>query len=199
MKKLLLTSVLLLSAGLAMAASISGTVYSETGEPLQGRKMVLTHAATGQPAGTAVTDVDGHFQFPNLDFGDYMLCGDVANKINPKLNVPVTSTRPNMTDIIFKESDRIIRPGAGVGVEPHPELKLISVYPVPAVNTVTVQALNAVRGAKTIVLRDRMGREINRQLVNHSIATIPVDALPAGLYNLQVCTELGNVTFSVLK
>ncbi len=66
----------------------------------------------------------------------------------------------------------------------------LMIYPNPAKDWVTLQAPSRIT---EISLYDYSGRQVYRKTGNNSVETIPVSALPAGLYFLKVTTGKGTI------
>jgi outer membrane receptor protein involved in Fe transport len=73
MKKLIISTALLLLTGIAAKAQLAGTVMSKTHEPLTGATVSLLHLPDSVRTAAKIADVDGKFSFTSIKPGSYII------------------------------------------------------------------------------------------------------------------------------
>jgi hypothetical protein len=170
------------------------------GDPLSSRLLLLT-TMTGQPVSYAYSNASGQFSFPNIAYGTYKLFGDAWGKQNPALIVTISAGQPSVANITFEEnSTSFVGHVGGLGIRPVSGLQGVKVFPNPATDVVSLSGLSGTAGDKAISLRSMNGAIISQHQVASGVdPVIPTDALPAGIYILDVHTEQGTTQFKIVK
>ena len=85
----------------------------------------------------------------------------------------------------------------GVGIN-EIENNLVSLYPNPTSNTVTIQFANTINST-TISLYDVVGKLVfEKQISNTSSTQIDVSAYEKGMYNLQIISKEGKSNYKII-
>lgn len=147
------------------------------------------------------TDANGDFSFTNLPFGTYKLFGDVWGKDNPDLVVTVDADHVSYYNIVFRENSTEFRGMIAVSVAGNSALaNNILVYPNPAQDFIYIQHAIGRAGDKTITLMNTTGSILfNQQYSKATTIAVPVQALPRGVYILNIATGDGQATYRIVK
>lgn len=147
------------------------------------------------------TDANGDFAFTNLPFGTYKLFGDVWGKDNPDLVVTVDADHVSYYNIVFHENGTEFRGMIAVSVAGNSALaNNILVYPNPAQDFIYIQHASGRAGDKTITLMNTTGSVVfHQQYSPAATIAVPVQALPRGVYILNIATGDGHATYRIVK
>jgi hypothetical protein len=182
---------------------VGANKQAAVGDPLAAREMILTNATTGAPVAYTYSDASGKFSFSNIGVGTYKLFGDSWGLYNIPLTVSVTSTNLSVSNIVFEENynentfkghfttavNNVSGPLAGA-----------SVYPNPATSTISLKGISQIKGSKTATLRNLVGATLATQtFADGQAVKMSIETLPAGTYVLQLNTEVGAASFTVVK
>lgn len=146
------------------------------------------------------TDVNGRFMFSNLPFGTYKIFGDVWGKDNPELVVTVNADHVDEYEIIFSDKSNEFsgRIATSVG-RIDKSLAVLNIYPNPVQNMLYVNGAEKLDGEKTLILTSITGKQISKTSFSDGQKPfIDCSYLPAGLYLLNVNTEIGSASFRVI-
>lgn len=146
------------------------------------------------------TDVNGNFSFTNLQFGTYKLFGDVWSKDNPDLVVTVDADHVSYYNIVFHENSTEFKGVIAVSVADNTLSNDIQVYPNPVQDYIYIYDAGNRAGDKTVTLLNTTGAVLFSQhySTDNTIA-VPVQALPQGIYILNITTTAGRATYRIAK
>ena len=171
------------------------------GDPLSSRVILLTTGA-GQAVAYGYSDASGHFSFPNLPYGTYMLFGDAWGKTNPALTLTISAANPAVTTVVFEENNTTFKGHVNaLGIPAGSALDGITVYPSPMEAYFEIHALQSIAGEKTAILRDVTGAAVSITHIRagSSSSRIQTNELASGIYMLELQTMEGSGQYKLLK
>ncbi len=146
------------------------------------------------------TDVNGNFSFTNLPFGTYKLFGDVWGKDNPDLVVTVDADHVNYYNIVFHENSTEFKGMIAVSVGDNTLSTDMLVYPNPAQDYIYIHDAGNHAGDKTVTLMNTTGAVVfAQQYSTDNTIAVPLQALPQGMYILNITTSAGHATYRIVK
>lgn len=157
------------------------------GDPIQGALVVVTDLSD-QPVVYAITGPDGTYGFGNLAWGTYKVWVEILG-IEPIFTyVTIGPDHPSAEDINFE----VVGSELTGATLPDPLDEMI-LYPNPVAETLFVKLPAQTDGPYQMAIYDMTGKCLFAQMQGtgpgDTLITIPVAALPSGVYQLQVTGE----------
>jgi hypothetical protein len=180
----------LVSEGANFQSAGNGPEFSGPGDPLGGVSIVLT-MLNGTPMAVAVSHTNGQYGFPNLPYGTYILTIDVPGLQPVSTTVTIGPAQPSHSGINFSVGQH----SASVSTQNIENESLARIFPNPVADILTVEAP---LGAQ-ISLCDAQGRVLRQWSAQSPVEQVPMAALPAGIYFLNLRTATGMQVFKVAK
>ncbi len=163
---------------------------SGIGDPVAGVTMFL-QKPSGDNVAYAITGADGKYSFSNIPLGIYNVVPEMLNRYGHAFgNIVLTAAGQEKTAINFKTDHDQIVPQTPTSVTAVDKTTLLTVYPNPASDMITIQGKGLGDGALTIRIFDAAGKLVMAQQKNtqNGSINIPVNIsqLASGIYNIQV-------------
>lgn len=145
-----------------------------------------------EPAVFTLSDANGMFRFPDLNYGTYYVGAELAGLNSDSVEVVLDATRPT-ANVNFTIQDESV-----IGI-PVPELITdLAVYPNPASHELFIQAQSPISQIRLNSLDGKSSEfEIAEQQAD--FLRIDISMLPAGIYVLELNTPSGTQYCKVLK
>ncbi|MCF8295072.1 MAG: T9SS type A sorting domain-containing protein [Bacteroidales bacterium] len=145
-----------------------------------------------EPAVFTLSDANGMFRFPDLDYGTYYVGAELAGLSSDSVEVVLDATRPT-ANVNFTIQDESV-----IGI-PVPELITdLAVYPNPASHELFIQAQSPISQIRLNSLDGKSSEfEITEQQAD--FLRLDISMLPAGIYVLELSTPSGTQYCKVLK
>jgi hypothetical protein len=170
------------------------------GDPLSSRILILTTAA-GKPVAFTYSNTSGQFSFSNLAYGTYHIYGDAWGKANPPLVVTLTAAYATIDNIIFEENSTSFKGHINsLSVSNATAITLLSITPNPARNAISIHGLDAIKGDKTVVIRDMNGAVLSTTAIHEGGSpSVNIADMPSGIYSVQVRSGDGAADLRFIK
>ena len=161
------------------------------GDPLSGISIVLT-LPDGTPVAHATTDANGHYSFPNLPWGTYVLTIDVPGLTPVSTTVTIGPGQPSVTNVHFKvDGDSAVVSG----VEDLDAEIFVKILPNPVSDVLWVESAETLQ----LSLLNAQGQAVRQLLSTDQRTPVAMADLPAGVYFLTVRTGSATRTLKVVK
>jgi len=164
-----------------------------TGDPVANIPVMLVGHTNGVKAYT-MTDASGNFSLNNLPLGTYTVMADMINRFTNDLTITLTAAAPSANGLSIEVNAQ----PTGIADQPTP-ITADALFPNPATSTASLSlSLQAATRVEVRIL-NLAGQTVATQTqdlpVGSSTLTLDVQALPAGLYLVQV----GGSTLKLVK
>ncbi len=191
-------------AGILTGIPESGTTNGD--EPIANVQIFLIDLNTGEIVGSAVTDENGGFLFEGLLEGDYQIAIDIDGQplegeditFTKRENIQLNLTVQENGVILVTEVERTV-----TGINEIALSKLVSLYPIPAQDHVTLYMQNEGTGQVTVRLMTISGQMVNQRTFNkvgfEHRETISMQGLASGVYMLVIDFDDITITKRILK
>ena len=183
-------------AGLVIGSNGSGNGRS-VGEALQGVQINLLTAA-GSPVAYTYTDINGHYSFAHLALGSYKIYVEQLNKIPSPLDFTLTAENP-----VDSSANMSINSTTTTGVNDINSLQINEVYPNPVSSIVQLKLSAKQASDASLKMIDVLGRVTLEQKLKLNIgentAAVNMEQLTAGVYQMTIQTEAGQITYKLVK
>jgi PKD repeat protein len=143
-----------------------------------------------QPYTVVYSDSEGHFAFPSVEFGTYLVYPEIPGIWTTPFTVVLDENKPNVKNVFFVLENSTV---ASVDDTPETRFDDIQLYPNPATTEATLLLIPSQQSVSRIVVTDLSSRVIYQveEKVNnqqHKLA-IPLESWEPGTYFVSVSSQ----------
>ncbi len=152
---------------------------------------ILLKNPQGAPLGFINTDFNGHFMFPELPWGAYVIFPEIEGRYTTPFTVYLDQNHQFANVAFNLDGENIYAGGISSAEENSPVFS--SAYPMPAGNTVSVDYAITKEGESVLSILDLTGRLVlgpfTKEIQGNGTLSINVDVLATGMYLMQIDME----------